>query len=133
MANISILRKSVAFDEQLGSYRMTIEVTVADGITSKIFVNQRLRNFVKNNFEDVFVAVATPAQIEDFAEDAPLEGSSYFRTNKIDVISRNYDYLESVFDDIVWNIQKLITDQEALSILETDGTYTITSDDITIE
>lgn len=133
MANIKLLRKGTEYDPDLQGYRLTLDVTLADGITSKIFVNQRLRSFTTQNFNDVFVAVATPAQIADFGEDAPLEGSSYFRTNKIDVISRNANYLDDVFDDIIWNVQKLIEDTEAIATLQVQGTYNITNDSVEIE
>ena len=124
MANIKLLRSSVIPDKDLSSYRMTVEVIKAEGITNKIFCKQRLRNFQKQAFDDVFVAICTPAQIEDYGEDAPLEGSSYFRTNKIDIIiSRNADYLDSVFDDMVWNTQKLVEDIEALNKLENEDIY----------
>ncbi len=126
MANIKLLRKSSSYDESIASYRMIVEVTQANDITSKIFVNQRLRNFTSQSFEDVFVAVATPAQIEDFAENAPNEGSTYLRTSKIDVVSRNAAYLESVFEDIISNVQKLLEDVEALQVLDTELEYTIT-------
>lgn len=132
MASIKLLRKSVTYDKDLLSYRMIVYATLAENITSKVFVNQRLRNMAKQNFDDTFVAVATPAQIADFGEDAPLEGSSYFRTDKIDVVSRNADYLDSVFDDILYSVQKLVEDTEALNDLHNEGLYTITAEQIEV-
>ncbi len=111
---------------------MRVSVTVADGINSKVFVKQRNRDVQKQTFDDIFVAVATMAQMEDFAPDAPNEGTSYFRTSTIDVISRNADYLENVFDDIVWNVQKLMSDADALEILTANGTYVINAEEVDI-
>jgi spore coat polysaccharide biosynthesis protein SpsF (cytidylyltransferase family) len=131
MATITLNRESSTYDKQIASYRMRVTVTSADGINPKVFVNQRLRDAQKQTFDDVFVAVATPTQLEDFAPDAPNEGTSFFRTSTIDVISRNADYLENVFDDILWNVQKLVTDIDALQTLTANGTYVIDAEGIT--
>lgn len=130
MATITLNRESSTFDKQIASYRMRVTVTDADGINSKIFVNQRLRDAQKQTFDDIFVAVATMAQLEDFAADAPNEGTSYFRTSIIDVISRNADYLDDVFDDIIHNVQKLVADADALAVLTDNGTYEITANTV---
>jgi hypothetical protein len=81
MAKINLLKKSTAFDKDAGSYRMTLEVLSTENITKNVFVKQRLKNFVKNNFYDVFAAVSTPAQLEDLDEDTPSDSSSYYRTS----------------------------------------------------
>jgi 5'-deoxynucleotidase YfbR-like HD superfamily hydrolase len=133
MANISILRKSTAFDPRLGGYRLVLEVSETEDITSKIFVNQRIKSFSSDTFEDFFVAVATPAQLEDFEKDSPGEGSSYYLTDKIDLLTRDADYLEEVFNDIISEVQKLISDIEALADLQNSGTYIITSSEIEIQ
>lgn len=133
MANITLHRELSDYDKSISSYRMRITITEADGINPKVFVNQRLRDTTKQTFEDVFVAVATPVQLEDFGEDAPLEGSSYFRTSIIDVMSRNADYLEEVADDIIWNIQKLISDVDSLQSFVTSGIFTINASSVDIE
>lgn len=130
MAQIKLLRKSTAYENKAGSYRMTLEVFATEDITKNVFIKQRLRNFVKNNFDDVFVAIATPAQLEDFDESSPAEGSSYYRTSSIDLISRNIGYLEDVFQSILAELQKLVDDYDSLNLLQPDGIYTITSESI---
>ena len=110
---------------------MKLAVTATDGITNYVFVNQRFKNYKTNTTEDVFSAVATPAQIEDFGKDAPLEGSSYFLTTSVDVISRNADYLNDTFNDIVNQLVKLIGDIEGLAVISDNEIYTITSSNVT--
>jgi hypothetical protein len=130
MATLNLLRKSTTSVPAMQGYRMTLEITSSDDITKNVFVNQRIRDNTKQTFEDVFVAIATPAQLEDFAEDAPNNGTSYFRTSKVDILSRNLDYLESVFHDIVNQLQKLVGDVDSLSVLSDETTYQITADQI---
>lgn len=132
MAKINLLRKSSSFDESVSSYRLVLEVTSSEDISSKIFVCQRLHDYVKNTFDDVFAAVCTPVQLEDLPADVPQEGTSYYRTDKVDILSRNPEYLEEVFDDIVACIQRLVRDFESLEVLEEDGTYEIDAGDVTI-
>ncbi len=132
MASINISRKSVVFDPDLDSYRMVLEVTSAQNINSKIFVKQRIRNFFKNTSEDVFAAVATPVQLEDFDEDSPKEGDSYFRTDKIDVTGRTMTYLDWFVEQLLADVQKLVIDVGLLATLEDQGTYTITDSSVTL-
>ena len=126
MITLNLVSRATDFDPAASSYRLTLEVNSAQNITSKVFVNQRLRNLSNNSFEDVFAAVATPAQLEDFDEDVPGPGTSYYRTNKIDILSRNADYLNDVYDDIVWQVQKLVDDMKALTEIENEVTVRIT-------
>jgi len=132
MAKVRLLRKSNTYDKNVNSYRMILEVLSSENIKKEVFVNQRLRNYTKKNFEDLFVAVATPAQLEDFDVGSPQEGSSYFLSSKIDVVSRNADYLNDVFDSILNEVQKLVGDVEALNELEADGIYTVEADQIDV-
>jgi len=64
MTKVNLYRQTTIYDSHLGSYRMSLEVTSSENITTHIFVNQRLHNFTSNNGDSVFVAVATPAQLE---------------------------------------------------------------------
>lgn len=132
MARINLIRKSNVYDSQAGSYKMQLEVISTENIAKDVFIKQRLRNFVKNNFEDVFSAVSTPAQIEEFDVNSPRAGDSFFRTSIIELVSRNPEYLEKVFQSILRELQKLIEDIEALEALKTDGVYSITAEDVNV-
>lgn len=107
---------------------MTLEVTESEGITKAIFVKQRLRNFVDNTFDDVFAAVCTPAQLEDLQEGSPADGSSYFRASKVDIITRNADYLQEVFNSIAAEVTALTNSVSALQLLGADEAYQVVSD-----
>ena len=131
MARINLVRKSSSFDPKEGSYSITLEVMSTENINKNVFIKQRLRDFVANNFDDVFVAVATPAYMEDLDIGAPSADTSYFRTDNIQLISRNPDYLEQVFESILKELQKLLNDTASLDALSTDGIYSIEADSIT--
>ncbi len=127
MASITLNRKTAEYDPKLLSYKMIVEVTAAQDITPKIFVNQRLYNFFKTNFEDVVVAIATPTQIEDFGEDAPNEGDSYFRTSKVEVVCRTLEALEYWYAAVVGDLQRLVLDVDVLTELTDEADVTISS------
>lgn len=127
MTRINLLRKATTYDKGLSSYRLNLEVLSTENIPRAVFLKQRIRNFIKNNFDDVFAAVTTPAQIEDFDEDSPGTDSSYFRVYNIELISRNAAYLEDVFESVLVELQKLVDDYEAIQSLEPDAIYTISS------
>jgi len=132
MAQLTLLRKSTVHDASLNAYRMVLEITAAEGMSKYAFVNQRIKDFIKNTFDDQFAAVCTPAQLEDLDMNSPAAGTSYYRTYQIDVQSRNAAYLEEVFQSIVRELQKLVSDYEALNVLQADGLYTITADTIDV-
>ena len=79
--------------------------------------------------DDTFVAVCTPVQLEDFPEDSPEEGSSFYRTNRIELVGRTPEYLQTVFDSLVYEVKKLALDLDQLDLLTDAETYTISSDE----
>jgi hypothetical protein len=127
MFKINLLKKATSYDTAAGSHRITLEVISTENIPRHVFIKQRIRNFIINNFDDVFAAVATPAQLEDFDEDAPKDGSSYFRSASIDLVHRNPEYLEEVYHSILQELQKLANDIAALQNLRPDAIVTITA------
>jgi hypothetical protein len=98
-------------------------------MSDKIFVKQRIRNFARDRFDEVFVAVCTPTQLEDFEEDAPGEGSSYFRTNTIELIARTPEELQVVFDSLVYETKKLVVDLTDLDNLSETQIFNISAID----
>lgn len=132
MAKVTLLRRSTNFDANLTSYKMILEILSSENITKSIFVKQRIRNYFKNQFEDVFAAIATPVQLEDLDEGSPKEGDSYFRCSSVELVARTPEFLENVFSSIQSEIQKLVIDFEAVNELQADGVYTITADEIDI-
>lgn len=101
----------------------------AQNMSDKIFVKQRIRNFAKGVFDDTFVAVCTPAQLEDFEEDAPGEGTSYYRTNTIELIARTAEEMQAVFNSLVYETKKLVVDLSDLENLSSAEVYVINAID----
>jgi hypothetical protein len=124
MKKLTITRKGVRQNADSSAFVLTLEVISSEGITKNVFVKQRLRT-IDNGVNDVFVAVASPTQIEDLPEGAPVDEATYFRTNKVDIISQNPTYLEEVFDDILQETQSLVDDVTSVEVLQKEGTYTV--------
>ena len=111
------------------SFKLIVEAVNAENMPSKIFVNQRIHNFSKNSTEDVFRAVCTPTQLEDFDADSPAEGTSYFRVDKIELVARTPEAIKDVFDSILFEVKKLVVDLTALDDLSNAQTYLINATD----
>jgi hypothetical protein len=129
MATFNLAKTTSAWAPDISSYKMTVEITSAEDAPREIFVIKRTRDFVKDQFEDVFAAVATPVQLEDFPIRAPRENSSYYRTNVATLIVRTAEGMQAVFDSMVYEIKKLALDLEALNNgLSYTSTYQISGD-----
>lgn len=101
---------------------------------NKIFVKQRIRNFAKDTIDDIFCAIATPTQLEDFAEDSPNQDTGYFRADQIELVARTPEMIQDVFNSILFEVKKLVVDLEALDQLEDAQVFLINATDpITIE
>jgi hypothetical protein len=128
--SIQIIKRSTLALPDIQSYMLTIEAVNAENMPDKIFVKQRIRNFAKGDIDETFVAVCTPAQLEDFEEDAPEDGTSFFRTNKIELVARTPELLQAVVDSLTYEVKKLVTDLTDMENLGNTEIFTITSDSI---
>jgi hypothetical protein len=126
--SIQLSRQSTVEVPDISSYKIVVQTINAQNMPDKIFVNQRIRNFARERFDNVFVAVCTPVQLEDFAEDAPEDGSSYYRTNSVELIARTAEELQAVFDSLVYETKKLVIDLTDLDSLAASQIYTISAD-----
>jgi hypothetical protein len=124
--NIQLIKRSSEYIPGIQSYKLVVETANPQDMPGKIFVKQRIRNFAQDHFDDIFVAVCTPVQLEDFLEDAPADGSSYYRTDKIELIARTPEMLQSTFESLLYETKKLVLDLNDLDILQAEITYTIT-------
>jgi hypothetical protein len=131
--SIHIGRLSPQLDENAQSYKTVLLASAAVGMTAKIFVMQRAHNYAKETVEDTFAAVATPTQLEDFNEDAPADGSSYFRTDTIELVARTPEQLQSVFNSITFEVSSLIKDLESLEELTELTTWKLTAEGAELE
>ncbi len=121
-----IQKRTVNYSQALQSYSCDLEITVAEDITNKCFVVQRITSPALVS-TDTFVAVATPVQLEDFPEDSPAPDSSYFRTSKIALVAASSSYLEEIINQIVTELGQLVDNMLKLNALSEVTTFTIES------
>lgn len=126
--SIQIIKRSTVKIPELSSYKLVIEAVNPVGMTDKIFVKQRIQNFAKNKLDDTFVAVASPTQLEDFEEDAPAEGSSFFRTNTIELVAYTTELLQEIVDSLIYETKKLLVDLDSMDNLKDEEVFLIQSD-----
>jgi hypothetical protein len=126
--SIQLAKRSTIPVPDIFSYKLTVDAVNAEDMPDKIFVKQRIRNFARGVFEDDFVAVCTPVQLEDFPEDSPEEGgSSYYRTNSIELVMRTPEELQNVFDSLLWEVKKLVSDLSDIELLKEEEIFSIVS------
>lgn len=134
MRSIQLSKRSTVEIPDLTAYKLVVEAINPQNMPSKIFVNQRVHDYAREISEDYFVAVCTPAQLEDFAEDSPEQGTSYYRTNKIELVARTPELLQEVFDSLLYETKKLVIDLTDLDNLSEAEVYTVNAiDPITVE
>jgi len=108
---------------------MDLQIISTDSITKFLFVKQRIKT-TTNKFDDVFAAVASPANIEDFGELAPNEGSTFFRDCNVSLISSSMEVLNDLFDSIMSELQHLADEVDLLDQLSGDLIYNISANNV---
>lgn len=132
MVKITLNRSTTKWQPDLSSYSMRVEVASTENIVREVFIMQRLKSFVSDQFEDVFAAVATPAQLEDLPVGAPGADTSYFRVSSVDLVVRTAEGMDAVFESLVYEINKLCKDMEVLqNDLKDTRQYVISSGEAT--
>lgn len=127
--SIQISKRSTIAVPDISSYKLVVEAINAQNMPNKIFVKQRINNFSKGTIDDIFVAVATPTQLEDFNEDSPEEGTSYFRTASIEIVARTPEMLQTFFDSLLFETKKLVIDLTDMDNLSSAEVYSINATD----
>jgi len=130
-SSITLLQSTTVYVPNLTSYKMSLSVTNAQNITNTVFVKQRLRNS-SNQINDVFAAIATPNQLASLGVGAPTADTSYFLDSKVCLIANTVEYLNEVLQEILQELQSLVTDVELLDNLEESSIFTITSGSINV-
>lgn len=125
--SIQLAQQSTVPLPDISSLKLVVQAVNAQDMPDKIFIKQRIRNFAKGTFDDTFVAVCTPTQLEDFPEDSPNSETSYYRTNRIELIGRTAEVLRSVFDSIKYEVKKLVIDLNDMDTLDTAHVYNISA------
>jgi len=130
-AQVTLLQSATVYIPNLSSYQMTLEITSAQNITKYIFVKQRTRN-INGGVTDIFAAVGTPNQLETLGQGVPTSDTSYFLDYQVCLVANTVEYLNSVLDTILQEIQSLVTDFELIQNLAQGSVYSITSGDINV-
>jgi len=129
---IQLIKRSSVEVPEIYSIKLAVEAVNAQDMSPKIFIKQRIRNFARDRFDDIFVAVCTPTQLEDFPEDAPREDSSYFRTDSIELVGRTAEMVQEVFNSLLYEVKKLVVDLNDMDKLDVAQNYLITPDETVV-
>jgi hypothetical protein len=129
---IQISRQSTVWIPHLQSYKLVVEAINPENMPQEVFIKQRLKNFAQDSFDDNFVAVCTPVQLEDLPVNAPDAGSSFYRVSKIELVGRLPEALDKIFDSLLYEVEKLVADLNALDDLKEAVIYNVTSDGTTL-
>ena len=121
--NISLSVQSAAATRP-GAYRTDITITSVEGITEYLFVKQRIIR-ADGSVDDDFAAVASPAQIEDLPQQAPIAPGTYWRDNNVSLISSDPVLMQDVVDTILADLQFTLTQLTELETLGTTIKYVI--------
>lgn len=128
--SVSLTVQSAQSDRP-GAYRTDITINSSDNSTKYLLVKQRIVNPDGNN-DDTFVAVASPAQIEDLPEKAPVVPESFFRDYQVSLIASDPDKLNEVVQHILTDLQLTLKELVELETFTTTNSYTISDTSITI-
>lgn len=131
--NIKIVRKSTVELPAISSYKLVVQAIEPEEMPLKIFIKQRIRNFAKEITDDIFVGVCTPTQLEDFDEDSPAEGTSFFRTDIIELVARTPELIQQVFDSLIYEVKKLVVDLTDLEVLSDEEVYSVSALDPVVQ
>ncbi len=122
--SITLQKRSTVVDTRTGNMLLVIEATASEDMPKEVFVNQRLVQ-ADNKFEDVFAAVATPVQLEDFATLCPNAGTHYFRKEKVELVCFSAEYAQEVWETIEAEVAMLVQDLNDMDELSEAQTVVI--------
>lgn len=131
--SIKIVKKSTVELPDISSYKLVVQAIEPVEMDGKVFIKQRIRNFAKETTDDIFVGVCTPTQLEDFEEDAPGHGTSFFRTDSIELVARTPEVIQEVFSSLVYEVKKLVVDLTDLESLQDEEIYSISALDPVVQ
>jgi len=102
-------------------YKLTLEVEEAYGVNENIFVFQRRPNPAGGTPIDEFSNIASPADLQEYPVDEPLEGGVFFRKSEVELVFRSLELLESTLADIQNDIAELVRTLNQLDRLTTES------------
>jgi|GEM_PF-4636112 hypothetical protein len=114
-----------------GAYVQTLTVNSSNSTILTPFVKQRVV-LPSGLLDDIFVAVASPVQLEDLSVGAPTAPQNYWLDSTVSLITSDPNYLEEVVVDIEQDIQTLCSQMDNLVAATSAGSVTITGSTITV-
>lgn len=97
------------------AYRMVVRVVKTNNIDPNIFLYKRILDALgPNPAKDVFVAVCTPVDLEDYNAGSAAPGDIYYRVADIDLIARSIEQLEDAWSHIKSDCDELVRTFETL-------------------
>ena len=98
-----------------------------DGMTTKVFVWQRNAVLDTTDFDDTFIGVASPIDLEEIPADAPDIDNEmpYYRTAEVELWFRNYDDFQFYSTRIQTKLSMLLAAINGLEAYATPITVTL--------
>lgn len=124
--SIQISKREAVWVPHTQSHRMIVKTANPEEMPGEVFIKQRLKNFAQDSWDDRFVAICTPVQLEDFPTGSPDARSSYYRTDEIELIARTPEELNRIFDSLLYEVEKLVIDLNAMADLAPAQIYNVT-------
>lgn len=129
MKSVTITRRE-SQSTRPGNYRVDFTIASGNNITPYLFVKQRV-GLADGTYDDTFVTVASPSQIEEIQQQSPAAGEFFFRDNTISLISSDPTLIQTTANNILSDIQLTIQQSEDLDVLSAAETITVTNSSIT--
>ena len=107
-----------------GNHRLRIWVSDYEGLEPEIFVYQREPLLPEETSpEDVFVNVASAADMEEYPANAPAGDSPFFRLSRVDLIFRSVDIMDRTWNAIKTDVEYLLVNLDKLDALGAEATW----------
>lgn len=102
-------------DGRTVAYRMVVRVVRTNNIDPNIFLYKRVLDALgPNPPKDVFMAVCTPVDLEEYNAGNPAPGDIYYRVADLDLMARNMEQLEDAWTLIKSDCDELVITLETL-------------------
>ena len=110
MAGITLSKRLTQTDDFRQRLRVWVSETT-NNIPAQIFVYQRIPSVpLDTELQDIFVHIASYADIQDYPAEAPDDKSPFFRQYFFDLVFDSKAILEENWQRIVWSVQHTVED-----------------------
>jgi hypothetical protein len=140
--SLTLIRRDADLTTVVSSSAITheteLEITGAVDLPKELFVKQRRQTVNINSvqfqeaYTDEFRAVCTAAQLEELPAYAPENKLGDFRDCKVAFRYTNPNFMQTILDSVIAEIQILIENLDALDTLQQSHVYNITATSIEV-